>query len=279
MTSMASVSHSELGRRRQQLRRARSLKFIQGCWQLVAVSGIACSLVWVTTRPGWVISNSDQVIVKGNQFLSAQTIRSLLSVQYPQSILKLQPEEIAEQLETAAPIAQATVNRHLFPPGLTVQVKERYPVALAQIPATNGTKGAGPENLAVLDQSGWWTPLTSYTAIEKSLNLPQLKVIGNPEQYQNQWPQLYQALSHSAVKISEIDWQDPANIVLGTELGKVHIGPDTSKVAVQLKILDRMRNLPKHPRYHQIDYIDLKNPESPTLKIKAAYISTPIKAP
>ncbi|MCU0516958.1 MAG: FtsQ-type POTRA domain-containing protein, partial [Oscillatoria sp. Prado101] len=213
-----------------------------------------------TGRPAWVIHQPEQVVIEGNQLLSARTIRSLLPVSYPQSLLRLQPEVMAKQLESQAPIAKATVSRHLFPAGLTVTVKERYPVALT-VPAA-----AGPA-LGVLDENGWWVPLQSYTSLEVSLQLPGLKVIGNPDQYRLQWPPVYEAVSRSAVKISQIDWQDPANLILKTELGDVHFGPYSSKFVEQLKVLDRMRQLPKHPRSPQISYIDLKNPASPTVKI------------
>ena len=133
MASFASVSQSELGRRRKELRRSRRVKFFQRCWQTVAVSCLAGGLIWVSTRPGWVIYEPEQVEIEGNQFLSAQTVRSLLPLDYPQSLMHLQPQAIAEKLESAAPIAQATVTRHLLPAGLTVRVKERFPVALSQL--------------------------------------------------------------------------------------------------------------------------------------------------
>ncbi|MBD2042903.1 cell division protein FtsQ/DivIB [Microcoleus sp. FACHB-672] len=305
MASFASVSQSELGRRRQELRRSRRVKFFQRCWQTVAVSCLAGGLMWVSTRPGWVIYEPEQVEIEGNQFLSAQTVRSLLPLDYPQSLMRLQPEAIAEKLESAAPIAQATVTRHLLPAGLTVRVKERYPVALSQLAApaevvanpkavkeTTDAPAVAPKpapavptkvetasNLGVLDKNGWWTPLKSYTSFDRTLPLPTLKVIGNPDVYRSDWPPLYQELSRSPVKVSEIDWQDPTNLILKTELGTVHLGPYSSKFAAQLSALDKMRQLPKHPRYTQIAYIDLKNPQSPAIKLQQANVPAQTKAP
>lgn len=295
MASFSSVSQSELGKRRKELRRSRKVKFFQRCWQTIAVSCLAGGLIWVSTRPGWVIYEPEQVEIEGNQFLSAQTVRSLLPLKYPQSLMRLQPQAIAEKLESAAPIAKATVTRHLLPAGLTVRVKERYPVALSQlttpgepVPNPKAVKPAAdaiapkPEtasNLGVLDKNGWWTPLKSYTSLDRTLPLPTLKVIGNPDLYRNDWPSLYQELSRSPVKVSEIDWQDPANLILKTELGTVHLGPYSSKFAAQLGALDKMRQLPKHPRYSQIDYIDLKNPQSPAIKVQSAKVPAPTKTP
>ncbi|HEY9809805.1 MAG TPA: FtsQ-type POTRA domain-containing protein [Halomicronema sp.] len=279
MSGIASGSPSELEleQRRAKLRALRSERFFQLCWQTIGVSGLAAASVWAISQPAWVIHQPEQIIIKGNQFLSGETIRSLLPVKYPQSLLSVQPQQIAQKLEGAAPIAKATVNRHLFPPGLTVHIKERYPVAIAQLSqgALLDSKQQDTSNVGILDENGWWTPLKNYTALQKTLPLPSLKVIGNPSLYRENWPELYQTLSQSPVKVSEIDWQDPGNLILKTEIGTVHLGPYSNKFDQQLQVIDRMRQLPKHPRYTQIAYIDLKNPQSPAIKLQPGKTQSP----
>jgi len=61
-------------------------KLFQSLLRTLAVSGIAAGLVWATTRPIWVLHESNQISIEGNQFLSAQ-VRSLLPLSYPQSLL------------------------------------------------------------------------------------------------------------------------------------------------------------------------------------------------
>lgn len=280
MANIASVSQSELGHRRRQLRQARRLRLLQACWQTLAVGSFAGGLVWVTAQPGWVIHKPDQVVIEGNQFLSAKTIRSLLPVSYPQSLLRLQPQEMAQKLERVGPIAKATVTRHLFPPGLTVQVTERYPVAIASTPASNDKAlSATDSNQGVLDENGLFLPLTSYTSLDLTLQLPTLTIIGNPDDYRPYWPQVYKALSRSPVKIFELDWQNPGNLILKTELGIVHLGADNSKIVEKLNVLDRMRQLPNHISSGKIAYIDLKNPASPAIKMLQAPENVKPKTP
>ncbi len=108
MTSISSVSQTELAQRRQKLRQERRLKALQSSWRTIAVSGLAGGLAWVITLPGWVIRQPEQVAIAGNRFLSAQAIQSLLPMAYPQSLLQLEPQAIAAQLESKAPIAEAT---------------------------------------------------------------------------------------------------------------------------------------------------------------------------
>lgn len=267
MSSISSVSRSDLTKRRRMLRTERRLKMLQAIWQTLAVSGLAGGLIWATAQPIWVLRESDQVMIEGNQLLSKQLIKSFLALSYPQSLLRIQPEAIARSLESQPTIADATVTRQLFPPGITVQVKERVPVALAITKVTKGIPTPTSTSVGLLDETGVLIPIQSYASPERRAKLPNLKVIGFLEEYRPYWTQLYQAVSRSPVKILEIDCQDPTNIILKTELGTVHLGSYSSRLTAQLKALDQMRRLSAQVDSSQIAYIDLKNPETPSVQM------------
>ncbi|OCR02846.1 cell division protein FtsQ [Oscillatoriales cyanobacterium USR001] len=281
MASFASVSQTELGRRRNQLRRQRRLKLVQGIWQTLAVSSLAGGLLWGLSQPIWLITKPEQVKVEGNQWLSDRAVMNALPLSYPQSVWGIQPQTLAQKLESTGPIAKAKVIRHLFPPSLTIEIEERLPVAIAQ-PGAQSTRPQGTQATGWIDAKGGWMSLESYTADKRSRttsigntlsgdrlqhSMPTLKVIGRFEIYRNSWPQFYSVLSRSAVKVFEVDWQNPGNLILKTELGTVHLGPYSSRMAEQLTILDKMRQLPKQLDISQIAYIDLKNPASPMIHI------------
>ncbi|MBD0344859.1 MAG: FtsQ-type POTRA domain-containing protein [Coleofasciculus sp. Co-bin14] len=269
MESIASVTQAELTHRRKKLRRARRLKSFQAFWRSLFVGGMASGLVWALTLPDWVIRQPEQVVIEGNHLLSTKAIRSLLPLSYPQSILRVQPQVIANSLESQAPIAKAIVSRQLLPPGLTIQIKERKPVALAQATATQNTKTShSTQGSGLLDEQGIWIPQSSYTKLEQNIELPTLKVIGPITQYRPYWSDVYQAVSHSPVKVFEIDWREPANIILKTELGNAYFGPYSSRFTEQLRVLDRMRELPSHIQQSQIAFIDLRNPDFPAIQMK-----------
>lgn len=277
MTSISSVSRSELSQRRRILRDHRRLEMFQSLLRTLAVSGLLGGLVWATTRPIWVLRESNQIIIEGNQLLSEQVIQSFLPLSYPKSLLRIQPEELTRSLEFQPTIADATVTRQLFPPGLRVQVKERVPVALArvevlspiaQIKFPKGSSTPTPKaSVGLLDQFGVWIPIQSYASPSSTLKLPNLKVIGLPEQYRPYWTQLYQEVSRSPIKVIEIDCQDPVNLILKTEVGIVHLGPYSPRLSEQLKVLDKMRQLRTQLNPSQIAYIDLKNPETPLVQM------------
>lgn len=268
MTSIISVSRTQLTQRRRMLRNHRRLKVFQSLLRTLAVGSLAGSLIWAITRPIWVLRESDQVVIEGNQLLSEQAIQPLIPLSYPQSLLQIQPDEIARSLEAQPTIADATVTRQLFPPSLRVQVKEREPVAVAitKLPRGSSTPTL-KASVGLLDQNGVWIPIQSYASQSRKLKLPKLKVIGMPEQYHSYWTQLYQAVSRSPIKVTEIDCQDPANLILKTELGIVHLGSYSPKLNEQLKLLDQMRRLPAHLNSNQIAYIDLKNLKTPSVQM------------
>ena len=293
MTSIAPVSQTELTQRRQKLRRQRQVKFFQASWRSLAATGLAGGAVWAATLPAWVIRKPEQITIKGNQFISAQTIRALLPIAYPQSLLKIQPQAITDTLKSKAPISEATVDRQLFPPGLTVRVQERNPVAIAQPvsskvsisspqptskngqPAQTADLQTNSSQSGLLDENGVWTSLETYTSLNQSFKLPTLKVTGRLSQYRQNWITLHQTLSRSPVKVSEVNWEDPNNLILKTEIGFVHFGVYSSNFESQLKALDQMRRLPNHVNLSQLSYIDLRNPNSPVIQMNPS--KTPVK--
>jgi cell division protein FtsQ len=167
------------------------------------------------------------------------------------------------------------VSRQLFPPGLIVRIRERYPVAItlsspadAQLLNQAPQKGQSlTDRVGLLDESGAVISLDTFLLAERSVKLPDLKVIGNTQTYRPFWSTLFREVSRSPVKISELDFQNPANLVLKTDLGQVHVGPYSTHLPEQLKTLDRMRKLPNQISLNQIAYIDLRNPTSPIIQM------------
>lgn len=269
MAGIVSVSRADLEGRRKKLRQKRHMKIIQTIWQTFAVSSLAGGLLWMATQPIWVLRTPKDIDISGNHLLSREAIESLLVVSYPQSLWRIEPYGIAESLKQQPTIAQATVSRRLFPPGLIVQINERVPVAIAQSrrEPRNTDSDYKKVSVGLLDASGVWIPIEKYTSLNPNLILPSLKVFGLPEQYRPYWDQLYHALIQSSVNVMEIDFQDPTNLILKTELGNIHLGAPSSLLPEKIKVMAQMRHLPAQLNPNQVEYIDLKNPEFPLVQM------------
>ncbi|MBD2508425.1 FtsQ-type POTRA domain-containing protein [Nostoc sp. ATCC 53789] len=269
MAGIISVSRTDLAQRRKKLRRRRQMRIIQAIWRTFAITGLAGGLLWVAVQPVWVLKTPKQVVMKsGNQLLSDETTQSLLVLSYPQSLWRIEPAAIANSLKKQPTIAQAIVRRRLFPPGLNIEIQERVPVAMTQT-ASGANQGTGNKKVTIglLDASGAWIPLEKYTSLNPTRKLPNLRVIGSPKQYCLNWAQIHQAISQSTVKVVEIDCQNPANLILKTELGNVHLGVPGTLLSEQIKVLAQMRHLSAKLDSGQIEYIDLKNPDFPLVQM------------
>lgn len=237
-------------------------------WQTLALSGLLAGTIWAMTRPSWVLRGDRQVKIEGNSLISRPVILSRLALAYPQSLLQISPMAIAQTLRSYPPIADVIVGRQLFPPSLVVQVRERTPVAIAiarLVP--NSSTPYSRASVGFLDSQGAWIPIESYPAHVRHRLRPQLKVLGSPESYRPYWNSLYQKIDRSAIKVSEIDCQNPTNLVLKTELGTVHLGPYSKRLSEQLNMLAQMRTISTDPNFRQIAYLDLKNPDDPLVQM------------
>ncbi len=270
MAGMLSVSRTDLAQRRQQLRRRRQIKNFQTIWRTFAVASLAGSLLWVAIQPMWVLKTSKDIGISGNELFPDESIQSLIALPYPQFLLRVKPSQIAQSLQQQPIITQAKVSRRLFPPSLKVQIKERIPVATAQLPhKSNNHTGNQKKSVGLLDATGLWVPLEKYTDHNPRLQLPKLKIIGLPEEYRPFWSQLYQLIRQSEIQITEIDFQDRTNLILKTELGEVHLGTPNSRLSEQIQVLSQLRQLSVKVPPQGIDYIDLKNPKSPIVQMNA----------
>jgi cell division protein FtsQ len=281
MTGIASISREDLAQRRRQLQQRRRLRTLRAGWRVVALLALVVAVAWSTTLPIWVLRSPAQIQVKGNHYIPTATVQSLVPLTFPQSLWRVEPESLAAAIKAKAPLASVSVQRQLIPPALVVQIQERYPVAIA-FPATRPNATTSTQTgsastatpLGLLDLDGNLISSEHYTTLGPGLKLPNLKVVGNPEQYRWAWSRLYSEIARSAVKISEIDWQDVNNLILKTELGTVRIGPYSSQFNYQLSLLDRMRQLPKRVDMGQVALINLLNPQVPTVQFSKS-LETP----
>jgi cell division protein FtsQ len=270
MAGIAPTTRAELTQRRKLLRRQRRAQRWQSLLRFTVVSGLAGLALWSLRQPVWVIRDANQLRVEGNQYLSDQTIRNLVAIPYPQSIFRTQPNAIATALKRKAPLSYVQVDRQLFPPELIVRVKEQTPVAAVHSKNQPGGQPTTQPDL-LLDAQGNVIPIESFQSLEQGVQLPQLRVLGDPKTYQQYWANLYQGLNQSAVLIQQIDWRESGNLILTTELGVIHLGPYKAPLfAQQLRALGGLKGLTKTVPGSQIAYIDLRNPNAPAVQKKVA---------
>jgi cell division protein FtsQ len=256
----AVVSES-LKTRRSHLDSQRRRRARQTLWRFFCLGGFVSALVWLMSWPEWTIREQSQIRFQGQERLSEQTLRQALPLQFPQAIWQLSASQLARRIAQNPALESAEVSRQLFPAQLTVLVRERRPVAVAQ---QGGVKG-------YLDQEGVFIPAKLYSRPEAQKKLPQTPVfLGYDPQYKTFWQTNYPLIRDSVVKISLINGNNPSNLTLTTALGAVHLGSDLSQFPQQLTALARLRRLPGRVPSHRVGFIDLSNPQTPSLRLTAA---------
>jgi cell division protein FtsQ len=296
--------------RRKQLKHQRRSQFLISGWRTCAILSFAVGLGWLLSKPEWQLRKTDQVQVLGNNQISAQTLQTFLPLSFPTSLLRVKPGDIKSSLEKYTHADQVSVKRQLFPPHVAIQIQERPPVALTTcqqcVLVANWVEGqpitVGPANLWLLDPQGIPLPYESYPKLRQSSKIPNLAaahylkpldaktvkklslkklpanttLVALDPNIQKQWQNAFKAIHSSPLKIQELDWQNPNDLQLKTELGTVRLGPLSAKISDQLKALDKMRALPQTVDLRKIKSIDLENPENPVVELNQ---STPSPKP
>lgn len=294
--------------RQRQLLRQRRQKAWRGTWRTLVLLGFTAALGWTISQPEWKIRQSSQVTVVGNQQIDTQTLELLMALQFPTSLMRLNPQRIAQALKSHAHVDRVMVSRKLFPPQVQVAVTETAPIAQTSCdrctliidPQGPNPIRLGPASLWLIDPRGVPLPIDSYPQLKQSQTLPALAIESyldpltsknaanlklqptasaqwvrvNPQK-QADWQQMYRQMERSPVQVTAINWSDPHRLILQTPLGQIQIGAFSRKFGRQLQAIDELRTLPKSVDPKQIVYIDLENPENPVLETR----STPAPEP
>ncbi len=283
MTEFAPISKSDLAERRRSLRQKRRWRLLQHVWRVLALSGLTGGVLWTLTSSGWVLRSPQQIEIQGNEVIPTETIQALLPLDYPEFMFRIQPQAIATYLEAQTSIAEAQVTRHIFPPQLSIQIQERHPVAILvqsgynHRDETNPTERLGHESAllpsltadGLIDEKGFFMSLENYISLHQSSHLPDLTLLGMQSEYRSQWEQLYQDLQRQSVDVSIVDWREPGNLILTTELGIVHLGAYTPRFLEQMQVLAQMQNLPGQLESDQLEFIDLRDPSQPLIQLRS----------
>ena len=264
------ISTNQLKSRRNEIKKQRQWNRFIAFLRAVLTMSLFGGIFWFFTLPNWVLRSSEQIEIEGNNLLSDEEIRSLIPLDYPESLMQLSLMDLEQNLQAKIPVEKVEVTKEFIPPSLTIQVIEKEPVAIALARTLSPTtKKLTTEAIGYIDKDGVFVSYDLYENLKNNPEkTPSLKIKGNPQLYLAYWSQLYFLIQQSPVKITEIDWQNPSNLILITSIGRVHVGSYTSKFPEQLMILEKLQVITQKIPREKILYIDLTDPEIPAIKEK-----------
>jgi cell division protein FtsQ len=248
---MSIVTSPELKRKLSRLKRQNKEERQRSVWRAFFVSALAGSLILVATLPQWQIKEPGQIHLKDNHLVREDSILSSLALSYPQSIWTISSQQLSQKLESLPAISTAKVTRQILPPSLIVFLQERVPVAVA----------FSEGNIGFLDAEGTWIS-GSFYQLDSDFPMPTLKVTNWQPEYRSYWTKIYHLLTqYSSVKIFELRWEEPTNLILKTEIGTVYFGSPAERLKDKFVVLAKLKNLPNYLNNSEIAYIDLRNPD------------------
>ena len=251
--------------RRQQMRRERQRRFCLEIWQTLASAGTALGLGWALVHPVWQIREPQQIRIRTGGLLSEAQVRSWLDLEHPHFLWALSPNTLTAKLAQQPVVAQVRVRRQGFPSRVEIWVQERQPVA-----ALVCQRHCSDHNQGFLDSEGHQLGGEYAPVLRQLKRYPSLRVTGWHPTQKSLWPQVYQAVAASPVRVTGIDWEQPGDIRLHTELGVIRLGGDLYRLSEQLVTLDRLRYLPRQLPLHRIAAIDLSDPQAPLVELRRA---------
>ncbi len=223
-------------------------------WRSVLLSSLVSSLLAITIIPQGKIKHPNQVQIKGTELVANSIIYRLLNVQYPEFIWQIPTHKLTQNLKSIPAIADVRVNKQIFPPLLQIFIEERNPVALA-ISESSSEWG-------FLDAQGVWLDPKYYENNRGKVLVSQLKVINFHPSYASVWSEIYSLIkSNPNIRVKEVQWDKSRNLYLKTDLGRVYLGSDLSRLSEQFTAIANLKNLPKYMNPSEIYYIDLTNPD------------------
>ena len=98
MPDITRFSRENLTARRKGLKRRRQKLFWQKLWRQTAMIGLTVGCLSVATSSRWQLHSTEQITLSGNRLLPDEEIHELMAIDYPQSLLKVQPLELENTL-------------------------------------------------------------------------------------------------------------------------------------------------------------------------------------
>ncbi len=248
--------------RRRELRLERRRDRLRNLWRILVLSGAATGLGWLLLREGWVLRSPAQIELVGSRQVSREQVIREAQLLFPQPLLYLRPQQLAQRLSAGLPVEDVLVSRLMLPPRLRIQLADRQPVARAE-----RRIGSRLEQ-GFVDRLGNW--MTSRQQRDSG-TIPAVTVVGWQERLR---PALAMILARSqqlGSPLTQVRFEPNGSVWLHTvALGRVHLGPPDARLPRRLEVLQHLSGqLPRQIRGLSVQSIDLSDPNRPELGLPA----------
>ncbi len=248
--------------RRRRLRQERRQERLIQLWRLVFFLLTATGLSWLLLTLGWSLRSPSQIQISGSERMDETVVVKAAGLSFPQSLLSLEPGAIETKLMQELPVQEVSVQRHLLPPGLDIQLVERRPVAAA---TRMGPKGI---ERGMVDSEAHWMPMDMAKQGEKPASA--VKVEGWISNRRFVIARILQQRDLLGRPLKTIQVEPAGGVSLRIEtLGLVYLGANDALLDQQfITIAQLNQSLPPNLRSTSSEGLDLSDPSQPELKLR-----------
>ena len=248
--------------RRRRLRQERRQERLIQLWRLVFFLLTATGLSWLLLTLGWSLRSETQIQISGSKRMDQKVVVKAAGLTFPQSLLSIEPGQIEALLMQELPVQKASVQRHLFPPGLEIQLVERRPIAAA---TRMGPKGI---EQGMVDRKAQWMPMDMARQGEKPAS--SVKVEGWIANRRAVIARILEQRDLLGRPLKTIVVEPAGGVSLRIEtLGLVYLGANDALLDQQFKTIALLnQSLPPNLRGASSEGLDLSDPSQPELKLR-----------
>jgi cell division protein FtsQ len=247
--------------RRKLLRQQRRAERLRNLWRMTVFSLLAAGLGYGLLRQGWTLRSPAQVEVMGSQLVDRQQVIRATGLQFPQSLLTVQPRDLDRDLRSSLPVEQVRISRLMLPPRLRVELVDREAVARAERRGRTGVEKG------YIDRQGHWIGVATEGLVPRGD--VSLQVRGWNERYRAALTQILAQRKAFDGSLQEVRFAPDGSLWLTTrELGPMRLGPADDRLERRLEVAAHLNStLPAQLKGRAPTLIDLSDPEQPELSV------------
>ena len=233
---------------------------LRNLWRILVLSGAATGLGWLLLREGWVLRSPAQIELVGSRQVSREQVIREAQLLFPQPLLYLRPQQLAQRLSAGLPVEDVLVSRLMLPPRLRIQLADRQPVARAE-----RRIGSRLEQGFVDRLGNWMTSRQQRSS--GSAGTPSVQVLGWQERLRPALALILARRDRLGSPLQQVRFEPNGSVWLRTAaLGNVHLGAADARLERRLDVLQHLSSqLPQQIRGLRVQSIDLSDPDRPEL--------------
>jgi len=199
--------------------------------------------------------------ISGSELFSKNDIVKNSSYKFPIRLILINTYFLEKELKQNLSLKNVSVNRELFPFGLSVKVNTRTPIAY-------GERLLNKEKIfGFIDKDGIF--IEKKNVEEKKFKGLTIKVVGWKEKFKKVLSEIFIAQENYDFDIVKISFSPNGFLTVEEkDLKTIFLGFNSNLINYQLQIIDSLKNeLSKNNFIKKIDNIDLTDPNKPKIKV------------